>query len=94
MQDGNGDRRKITNVEDGDARNIVRQGTNTGKVIGYESEYIESSDLGSYDETIEDSIVENTKRHRSCRKIYEPNVPLDDFFLDLRFKDLKMFKSE
>ena len=26
--------------------------------------------------------------------IYDPNVPLDDFCLDLRFTDLKLFKQE
>lgn len=26
--------------------------------------------------------------------MYDPNIPLKDFFLDLRFKDLKVFKRE
>ena len=42
-QNGNGDGGQTTNTEDGDARNIVRQGTNIGKVTDYESDYIESS---------------------------------------------------
>lgn len=43
-QDGNGHGRQITNVEVVDARNTLREDTNTRKATGYESKYIESSD--------------------------------------------------
>lgn len=33
-------------------------------------------------------------RHKSSNKFYDPNTPMQDFRLDLKFIDLKMFKNE
>lgn len=35
-----------------------------GKVIGYESDYIDSSDPGSYDDTSEGSSADEARRHK------------------------------
>lgn len=64
-----------------------------GKVIGYESDYIDSSDPGSYDDTSEGSSADEARRHKYAKKCYNPNVPLEDFCLDLRFSDMKLFKK-
>lgn len=63
-------------------------------VRSYESDYISLSDPGSFEETSKGLDTEDTQRHRSSRKVYKPIVPLEDFCLDLRFKDLKHFKKE
>lgn len=72
----------------------MRLGADTIKVNSYKSEYIKSSYPSSYDDTNEDYAVNDAKRHMFISKIYDLNVPLDHFFLDLRFKDFKMFKRE
>lgn len=36
----------------------------------------------------------DAKRHKSRKKYYDPNASLVDFFVDLRFDDLKMFNKE
>ena len=69
-------------------------GSDIRKVSGYISDYIESSDPGSYSDTSEDSTIDDARRHKSSMMIYDPNVPLDDFCLDLRFTYLKLFKHE
>lgn len=89
----NGDRDQGAE-RDRETGNNVKQVVDTGKVIGYESEYLDSSDPSSYEDTSEGSIGDDARRHRSSRKVYDPSIPLDDFFLDLRFKDLKQFKNE
>lgn len=68
--------------------------TEDGKVVGFESDYINSSNPGSYEETSLDSDTDDATRHRSKKKYFNPNIPLPDFSLDLGFKDLKQFKSE
>lgn len=65
-----------------------------GKVTRYESGYISSSDPSSYVEASKGSDADDVKRHSSGRKTYDPNTALEDFFLDLSFKDLKAFKKE
>lgn len=67
-----------------------------GKASHYQSDYIESSDPGSYEDTSEGSDVDHAKRHSSKSSHYDPNfnMSLDDFYLDLRFGDLKQFKNE
>lgn len=62
------------------------------KVTGYESEYFDSLDLGSYVDTSETSDADDAKWHKSKDIYYDPNVPLEDFYLDLRFENLKLFK--
>lgn len=78
----------------GDGEGNVRYVFDFGKVSGFESDYISSSDPGSYDDTNEGLEAEDVQRHRSTRKIYDPNVGLEDFSLDLRFKDLQAFQKE
>lgn len=72
----------------------MKHDTEIGKVIGYESEYIDSSDPGSYDDTIEGTSSDEARRHKSIKKHYNPNVLLEDLCLDPRFPNLKLFKKE
>ena len=65
--------------------------TDIGKVTGYESESMDSSDPESYDDTSDGSSVDDAKRHRPTKKHYNTNVPLKDLCLGLRFPDLKLF---
>lgn len=64
-----------------------------GKVAAYESDYIDSSHPRVYLETSGESDVDNARRHKSSRRYYDPSVPLKEFFLDLRFQHLKLFKD-
>ncbi|XP_039132316.1 uncharacterized protein LOC120269096 [Dioscorea cayenensis subsp. rotundata] len=80
--------------KNGDDQDNVKKGADIGKVHGYESDYLESSDPGSYEDTSEGSIGDDARRHRSSERVFNPSMKLDDFFLDLRFKDLKQFKNE
>ena len=65
---------------DGEEGHAVPNAAQDGKVVGFESDYIESSNPGSYEETSEESDADDAKRHRSTRKYYNPDVPLHDFF--------------
>lgn len=89
-----GDACRLGNVSESSARNNMASTIESGKVIGYESDYIDSSDPGSYEETSGNSDADDAIRHRSSNKHYDPNAPLAEFFLDLRFVDLKQFKIE
>ena len=40
------------------------------------------------------SDVDDAKRHKSSNKYHDPSVPLVDFFIDLRFDDMKIFKKK
>ena len=77
------DRGKDGDTVDGEAENTRPNVAQDGKVVGFESDYIESSDPGSYEETNEESDGDDVRRHRSTRKYYNPDNPLSDFFLDL-----------
>lgn len=61
---------------------------------GHETEYLQSSNPASYEDTSEGFVGDDARRHRSSRRVFDPSKKLDDFFLDLRFKDLKQFKNE
>ena len=54
---------------------------------------MDSSDPGSYMDT-SGSVADDARRHKSSQKYHDPSVPLVDFFIDLRFDDLKVFKKE
>lgn len=85
----------VDNSSDGDQEcSNLRHVSEFVKASGYESDYISSLDPGSYEDTSEGSDIEGKQRYRSSRKMYDHSVPLEDFFLDLRFKDLKLFKNE
>lgn len=75
------------------ATNKEPQGSEFGKVGGYESDYFESSDPGSYSDNSSGSEADDAVRHKSSRKIHDPTIPLEEFRLDLRFSDLKEFKN-
>lgn len=60
----------------------------SGKFSGYGSEYIDSSDAKSYDDTSERSVVDDARRNKSKRKIYDPKFLLDDFSYILSLKIL------
>ena len=62
----------------------VRPGSEIGKVTDYESVYDPSEALDA----------EDAKRHRSSWKFYDPSELMEDSYLDLRFKELKVFKKE
>lgn len=53
-----------------------------------------SLNSGSYDDTNEGSLGDDARRHKSNRKVFDPSIQMHDFFLDLRFKDLMLFKNE
>lgn len=63
-----------------------------GKFTGYESEYMDSSDPRSYKDTSEGSSADDARRHKIRKYYYNPNTPLEDFYLYLKFKDLKLLK--
>lgn len=65
-----------------------------GKVSGYQSDYIESSDPSSHEDISEGYDGDGAKWHTSMNKHYDNSMPLDDFIIDLRFVDLKQFKRE
>lgn len=71
----------------------LRHDSKSGKVIGYESDCIPSSNPGSYEDTSAGSDVEEARRRRSTKQIFDLSKPMEDFSLDLRFKDLKLFKK-
>ena len=75
-------------------RDTVAHDTDIRKVTSYESDYIGFSDPGSYDDTGERSNADDAKRHKSTKKLYNPNVPLEDFCLDVRFPYSKLYKKE
>ena len=53
--------------------------TTSGEVVGLESDYIDSSDLGSYEDTIYGFDTEDARRHKSNKMCYNPNAPFEDF---------------
>ena len=63
------------------------------KVGGFESDQFDLSDLGSNISTSSGSDADDAQRTKSSRKNYDPNVLLEEIFLDLRFPDLKLFKN-
>lgn len=92
-----GDGRQHNNAEEGpnlDTYNLVDPLIGCGKVMGYDSDYFVSSDPGSYEDTSQESDADDANRHKSKDIYYDPNAPLEDFYLDLRFDDLKLFKRE
>ena len=64
------------------------------KATGYDSKYIDSSDLGSYEDTSEGSSADDARRHRPRKNNYDPNVPFKDFFIGLQFENMKLFNGE
>lgn len=62
--------------------------------MGYNSDYLDSSDPGSYEDKSGESEVDDAKRYKASNNCYCPNTQLEDFYLDLRFDDLKSFKHE
>nr|GLL37801.1 Transposase, MuDR, plant [Ipomoea trifida] len=56
------------------------------------SDYISSSDPGSYKSTSEASDVDDAQRKRSSGLHYKPNGTFEDFFLEQIFNDSKQFK--
>ncbi|XP_039135770.1 uncharacterized protein LOC120273202 [Dioscorea cayenensis subsp. rotundata] len=62
--------------------------------MGYDSDYLDSSDPGSYEDKSGESEVDDAKRYKASNNCYCPNTQLEDFYLDLRFDDLKSFKHE
>lgn len=71
----------------------VGPSTTIGKVVGYDSEYIDSPYPGSCDDTSEDSNANDAQRHKSSKRNYNPNIPLEDFCIDLTFKDLHYLRK-
>ena len=61
----------------------------SGKVIGFEFDYIDSSEPGSYVDTSGGFDANDAVRHKSSKKSFNPSVHMKDFRLDLRFKDFK-----
>lgn len=74
--------------------NIGIKQTEDGKVVEFESDYIDSSNPGSYEETSSESDADDATRHRSKKNYFNHDIPLPNFSLDLGFKGLKQFKSE
>lgn len=64
-----------------------------GKVKGCESDYIMSQNPGSYVDTSEGSATKDIQGNKSSRKMYDLIDPLEDFFLNLKFIDLNLFKN-
>lgn len=52
----------------------------SSKITGHESDYMNSSDLGSYESISEDSNADDAKWHKSKSLYYDPNEPQKDFF--------------
>lgn len=67
----------------GEGGSIRPNAAQDGKVDGFESYNMESSNLGSYEDTSEEFNADDARRHRSIRKFYIPDVLLLEFFLDL-----------
>lgn len=87
--------RQPTNEAEANSENIGRALTIVSKkVTEYGSEYMDSSNHGSYEDTSEGSSVDDARRHRSRKNYYDPNVMLKDFFIGLQFENLKLFKGE
>lgn len=55
--------------------------TESGKVIGYESDYIDSLIPGSYEEICEGFDADDAKRHKSSKKYYALMSNWLNFFL-------------
>lgn len=93
-----GEVEKPTNIGKGFTENTVNIGractTEFGKVTSYDSEYKNSLDLRSYEDTSEESSVYDARWPRSKKNYYDPNVQLTDIFLGLEFQNLKLFKGE
>ena len=67
---------QLISTEDVTIRDIVaHQDVEGGKVNGYESKYIDSSDPGSHDGTSEGSNANNAKRNKSKDKYYGSLFP-------------------
>ena len=60
-------------------------------MVEYESDYLDSSNLGSYTDT-DESDEDDAQRVKSSNRNYNPKGHFTDFVLRLRFEDLKMFK--
>ena len=75
------------NTVEGDAENTtnVRRASTAefDKVTGYDSEYIDSLDPRSYEDTREGSSANDARRHRSRKNNYDSNVPFKDFFIGI-----------
>ena len=64
------------------------------KIGGCQSDYIDSSDSGSYIDTSSGSNADDAQCKKSSgAKCYDPNANFEEFFLDLRFPDLRLFKN-
>lgn len=65
------------------SRDIVGPSIEIGKVSGYDSEYMESSNP--------DEICDDTDEGSDAD---DANIPLQDFYIDLMFENLKIFKTQ
>ena len=75
---------KLTDSADYSTENTTAVPKNEGKkASGYESDYIDSSDSGSYINTSGGSDINDIKRCKPSRKNYDPTIYLKEFFLDI-----------
>ena len=87
VQDANEERDggQPTNVEEGpNTKSSGGQSIGNGKLTGYKSEYFDSSDRSSNDDTSHESNADDAKRQKSRDNYYDhydPNAPLQDFYL-------------
>lgn len=81
-QEASSDKRKPNDVVAFPTTSNVR-GTciGPGKVTRYESEYINSSNPGRYNDTNDGSYIDDARRHKSSRKVYDPQCLARRFFL-------------
>lgn len=59
--------------------------TTSGKVVGFESDCIDTSSPRSYEDTSKGFDANDARRHKSYKKYYDLNFLLEDFLLNLRF---------
>ena len=90
-----GDARTATDGRDYHTGNANKTHMNeSGKVTSYEYDYIDLPDPWSYVDTSGGSDANDVMRHKSSKKFYGLSTQMEDFRLDLKFKDLKMFKNK
>nr|GLL45057.1 Zinc finger, PMZ-type [Ipomoea trifida] len=80
-------KRRYKNIKDDDGPSNKQLADNE-----LHSDYISSSDPGSYKSTSEASDVDDAQRKRSSGLHYKPNGTFEDFFLEQIFNDSKQFK--
>lgn len=85
QEDGNDSDDEHVNIENPSNSACRGMGNNEkgavegGTVSCYQNDYIKSSNPDSYKYTSEGSYLNDTKRHSSKIKYYDPRMPLDDF---------------